>query len=147
VGVDLSAAMLEKARDHKIYDELHCGELTEWLGGQAGGGEPFDLITCCDTLIYFGNLTTVVPAVMARLKPGGVFGFTLEKSSSKPVELGDSGRFRHSRGHVAEVAGLADAKVLRISEKVLRVEYGEEVTGLVTILQKITRGKSHRAKL
>lgn len=132
LGVDLSPAMLEKAGQTGVYDELESAELTDWLAGYSG--EPLDLITCCDTLIYFGDLTKVLSAAMARLRPGGKMGFTLEKSDKAPFRLGDSGRFRHHRSHVQAAAKTAGAHVERISEKVLRREYGEDVIGLVTVL-------------
>jgi len=133
-GVDLSAAMLEKAANRGIYDKLIRSELTTWL--RNGESETFDLITCCDTLIYFGDLSDVIAAAVARLRPGGIMGFTLEKTERPPLVLGDSGRFRHHRSHVGEAAKAAGAKVIRISEKVLRREYGEDVIGLVAVLRK-----------
>jgi len=134
VGVDLSPAMLEKASERNVYDELTCAEITSWLSEQEG--ESFDLITCCDTLIYFGDLTEVISVAVARLKPGGVLGFTLEKTERQPLELADSGRFRHHRSHVGAAARAAGANVIRIDEKVLRREYGDDVVGLVSVLQK-----------
>jgi len=137
IGVDLSPAMLEKAAKPGVYDELTDAELTQWLITYSG--EPFDLITCCDTLIYFGDLTNVLKAAFARLRPGGKMGFTLEKSAEAPFRLGDSGRYRHHRSHIQAAAKAAGAKVERIVEKVLRREYGENVEGLVTILVKPQR--------
>jgi predicted TPR repeat methyltransferase len=137
VGVDLSAAMLAKAQERKIYDELTCAELTGWLANQSD--ERFDLLSCCDTLIYFGDLKEVIAAAISRLRPGGKFGFTLEKSDKVPFRLGDSGRFRHHRSHIQAAAKLAGAEDVRITEKVLRREYGEDVVGLVTVLSKPVR--------
>lgn len=143
VGVDLSAAMLEKAGDRNVYDELECAEITTWLNARSG--ESFDLITCCDTLIYFGDLTEVISAAVARLRPGGVLGFTLEKTEHAPLELADSGRFRHHRSHVGAAAKAAGANVIRIDEKVLRREYGDDVIGLVSVLQKKDSPASRRS--
>lgn len=134
LGVDLSPAMLEKASQIGVYDELASAELTEWLSTYSG--EPFELITCCDTLIYFGDLTNVLSAAMECLRPGGKMGFTLEKSDKAPFRLGDSGRFRHHRSHIQTAAKSAGANVDKISEKVLRREYGEDVIGLVTVITK-----------
>lgn len=132
VGIDLSAAMLEKAGQIGIYDALECAELTQWLTSYSG--QPLDLISCCDTLIYFGDLTDVLSAAVACLRPGGKMGFTLEKSDKAPFRLGDSGRFRHHRSHIQAAAKASGANVDKTSEKVLRREYGEDVIGLVTVL-------------
>lgn len=134
LGIDLSQAMLEKAGQIGVYDALESAELTDWLTRYSG--EPFELITCCDTLIYFGDLTNVLSSAMSCLRPGGKMGFTLEKSDKAPFRLGDSGRFRHHRSHIQAAAKAAGANVDRIAEKVLRREYGEDVLGLVTVLTK-----------
>jgi predicted TPR repeat methyltransferase len=135
VGMDLSPAMIDKAAARSIYDDLTTAELTEWLAGPTK--DCFELMTCCDTLIYFGDLLPLLHGVRMRLKPGGLFAFTLEKGRRYPYELGDSGRFRHHRRHVRESAAAAGFEIVRQSENVLRREYGADVVGLVTVLRKI----------
>lgn len=134
IGMDLSPAMLEKARERAVYDDLDCAEITAWLAREPV--DRFDLIAICDTLIYFGDLRQVLPACVKHLKPGGHIAFTLEKADSAPFLLGDSGRYRHHRNHIREVAAEAGLKLVHKSDKVLRREYGTDVIGLVTVLQK-----------
>nr|MCU0980853.1 methyltransferase domain-containing protein [Pirellulaceae bacterium] len=64
IGVDLSGEMLAQARSRHIYDELHVGELTEWL---SRGRQKFDLIVACDTFIYFGDLRQVIGPAAASI--------------------------------------------------------------------------------
>jgi predicted TPR repeat methyltransferase len=133
-GVDLSPEMLEQSRSRDVYDDLECAEITAWLAED--GDEAFDLIGFCDTLIYFGDLKTVLSGCLKHLKPGGLVAFTLEKGETAPFQLADSGRFQHHKTHVRDAARMAGLEVLFRTEQTLRMEYGVAVTGLVTVLQK-----------
>jgi predicted TPR repeat methyltransferase len=133
VGIDLSPEMVELARARNIYDRLDVAEITDWL---ARCEETFDLIVACDTLIYFGDLLLVVPAAAKLLRPGGIFAFTLERGERFPFHLADSGRYTHHPDHIREAAAKAGLRVERLEESFLRMEYGQEVTGLFAILVK-----------
>ena len=51
-GIDLSPEMVAKAETTGLYHALDVAEITEWL---ERSDTPLDLITACDTLIYFGK--------------------------------------------------------------------------------------------
>jgi predicted TPR repeat methyltransferase len=131
MGVDLSPEMIELARKRSVYDRLEVAEITRWL---CAGQDHFDLIAACDCLIYFGDLRPVVVAAARRLKRGGVLAFTLERGDQYPLRLTDSGRYAHHAQHVREAAAEAGLNVTRLEEAYLRMEYGEEVTGLFVVL-------------
>jgi predicted TPR repeat methyltransferase len=135
LGIDLSPAMLEKARARGLFDRLETAEMTAWLGDTADRFGPFDLIAACDSLIYFGDLRQVVVPAASRLRPGGVMAFTLEHSTTPPFRLTDTGRFAHHEDHVAEVAAEAGLAVVDLGQALLRYEYGEPVMGLVAVLR------------
>lgn len=132
-GVDLSPEMIELARARNIYDRLDVAEITEWLGG---GRTLFDLVVSSDCLIYFGDLAAIVAATAGRLKPGGLFAFSMERGTRFPFHLTDTGRYTHHPDHVREVAARADFEVAHIHEAFLRTEYGEDVMGLYAVLRK-----------
>jgi len=133
VGIDLSSAMIELARERGIYGQLEQTELTAWFGREPA--ELFDVIAICDTLIYFGDLNQVLPAASRHLAPGGILGFTVEKGETAPYRLTDSGRFTHHQDHLLAVAHAAGYSVVSQIEDVLRYEYGEPVPGWVTVLR------------
>jgi predicted TPR repeat methyltransferase len=135
IGVDLSPEMIELARARNIYDQLEVSEITEWLDK---GDTPFDLITCCDCLIYFGDLTPIMAAAARRLKPGGLFAISMELGKNPPYQITDTGRYAHHPDHVREAAARSGLTVERLDESFLRMEYGEEVIGLFAILAKDT---------
>jgi predicted TPR repeat methyltransferase len=132
-GVDLSPEMVELARARNLYDRLEVAEITDWLDRAQ---QQFDLIVSCDCFIYFGDLGQIVVPVSKLLRPGGVFAFTAEKSGRYPFALTDSGRYQHHPDHVCEVAASAGLRIERLEESFLRMEYGDEVTGLFAVLQK-----------
>jgi predicted TPR repeat methyltransferase len=73
VGVDLSAGMLAHAKEKNVYDALMKTDLTEYLRDNS---EAFDLIVSADTLVYFGDLESVLAAAARGLRPNGLFVVT-----------------------------------------------------------------------
>ena len=131
VGVDLSEAMLARARARNVYDELAKRELTAYLQDSPGS---FDVIVSADTLVYFGPLEAVAAAAAHALRPGGVLVFTVEELSDAAngagYSLSPNGRYRHAPGYLEHV--LADAGLQsEIVPAELRLEAGEPVAGLV----------------
>ena len=137
IGVDISPEMIELARARNLYDRLDVAEITAWLDRSS---ERFELVVCCDCLIYFGDLRQVVLPVAERLCPKGVLAFTLERGDRYPHRLSDSGRYTHHPDHVREVAAEAKLNVARLEEGFLRTEYGAPVTGLFVALEKTGGG-------
>jgi predicted TPR repeat methyltransferase len=133
LGVDLSPEMIELARKRGIYDRLEVAEITSWL---SEAREPFDLIVSCDVIIYFGDLHRIVAAAAERLRPGGVFALSMERSEHAPFHLTDTGRYAHHPDHVRDAAAAAGLGVGYLDDAFLRMEYGVPVTGLFAALKK-----------
>jgi len=133
VGVDLSRAMLEKARQREIYDELVQGDLCEFMRSRP---LTFNVIVSGDTLIYFGALDEPFTAALDALRPGGVLAFTLEVAPPGSPEdrvLLDNGRFAHARSYVEERLATAGFDTTQIENAVLRKEVGRNVDGLLVL--------------
>jgi len=131
VGVDLSEAMLSRARERNVYDELAKRELTAYLQDFPGS---FDVIVSADTLVYFGALEAVTAAAANALRPDGVLVFTVEElvgnASDAGYGLSPNGRYQHSSDYVERM--LTDAGLQsEILPAALRREAGEPVAGLV----------------
>jgi len=133
VGIDLSPDMVEQSKVSKLYDSLHVAEITSFLTKDSA---TYDLTVACDTFIYFGDLFQVISPSAHRLHPGGHILFTVEKGEGASFNLTDSGRYSHSEQHIRSVASKAELEVLAIEEGFLRQEYGEPVSGLITLLRK-----------
>ena len=127
-GVDLSPAMLARARARGGYDALVEGELTAYLG--AGGAGAWDLIVAADTLIYFGPLDAVLAAAARALRPGGAMVFTLERLDGDRFALTRSGRYAHSQAY-ARAAAAGAGLTPTVIHGTLRHEGGAPVPGLI----------------
>ena len=131
-GVDLSPAMIEKARALKIYDALVVGDIES---GLASFNRNYDLILAADTVVYLGDLEKLFASVANRLAEDGMFLFTVEKKESEGFELGPKRRWRHSEAYLrtaSEHAGLDIAGLLPASP---RTEAGIPVEGMAVALR------------
>jgi predicted TPR repeat methyltransferase len=136
VGVDLAEAMLAKARERDIYDELSAGELTAFIAARP---RSYDVIVSADTLVYFGDLGAVARAAADALRDGGVLAFSLERSAQGNdlgYRLEDHGRFSHHPDYVRRVLTDARLTVSRIDAETPRNEAGVPVAGLVVVARK-----------
>jgi predicted TPR repeat methyltransferase len=134
-GVDLSEAMLERARALGLYDSLAHGELTAFVEGLPP--RSCDVAASGDTLCYFGDLAPVFTAAAAALRPGGRLIATLEAtSSSAPRELGPSGRYRHGEAFARAEAERAGLTVETVRAEKLRDEGGGPVAGWLLALRR-----------
>ncbi|TCO78095.1 putative TPR repeat methyltransferase [Plasticicumulans lactativorans] len=130
VGVDLSGGMLEKARARGVYDELEQAELTAFLGAAQAGA--YDVIASADTLCYFGELGAVTRAARGALRPGGWFGFTVERTDEALAggyRINPHGRYSHAADYVRAVLCDAGFEAAELTPTVLRVERGRPVAG------------------
>jgi predicted TPR repeat methyltransferase len=131
VGVDLSGKMLLQARDKQVYDELIQMELTAALRARAAAS--LDVIVSADTLVYFGELSDVMAAAAAALRPGGSIIFTLERAvgeAAPDFHLETHGRYTHAQGYVERVLRRHGLEP-EIGYADLRMESGLPVAGLV----------------
>ncbi|MGY1411057.1 tetratricopeptide repeat protein [Luteimonas sp. A611] len=134
-GVDLSPAMLVRARQRGGYDALVEAELTAHMDARS---KAFDVVASADTLVYFGDLHRVVAAAAHALRPGGWLVFSVEAiegadASGDGVELGPSGRYRHAREHVESALGRAGFGQVQVQARELRKEVGRPVHGWVVM--------------
>jgi predicted TPR repeat methyltransferase len=136
VGVDLSAKMLDQARERGVYDDLVKGELTTFL---RSSHESYDAIVSADTLVYFGALEDVVTAAAGALRPDGYLVFTVEEfvgaDDGSEYCLRPHGRYNHSRAYIERLLANAGLKPV-IAKAELRLEAGAPVDGLVVRAEK-----------
>ncbi len=130
-GIDLSPAMIEKARARGLYRHLAVADIETAL---AAGGADYDLVLAADTLVYLGDLAATFAGVARRLKPGGFFLFTVETSSGPDFELGSKRRWRHGESYLRKIA--ATFEVAGIVACAPRTEANVPVDGLAVALNK-----------
>ncbi len=127
-GIDLSPAMIERARAREIYDSLAVGDVETAISGH------YDLILAADTLVYLGDLTRLFSEIAAHLSPQGYFLFTAEAKEDPRFELGPKRRWRHSEAYIREQAEAAGLSVAGLVSASPRTEAGRPVAGLAVAL-------------
>jgi predicted TPR repeat methyltransferase len=130
-GVDLSQAMLEKARARNCYDHVVQGELTVWM---QDADRRFDAIVSADTLCYFGALLAVLAAARRAATPGALLVFTveaLETDAASGFRLQPHGRYAHARPAVERWLTQSGWRGTEVKPAVLRQEAGLPVAGWV----------------
>ena len=134
-GVDLSGGMLAKAGETGLYDELVEAELTSYLRGQPA---VFDVITCVDTLCYFGALHAVLQAAHTSLRPGGWLLFSVEEGTDHPEGhmLRYTGRYTHRKDYVRSALEAAGFGNVDVEHGILRTESRQPVAGLICAAQR-----------
>jgi predicted TPR repeat methyltransferase len=131
VGIDLSPAMVEKARLRNVYDGLEVGDIETALAGS------YDLVLAADTLVYLGDLAPLFRVVAGRLSPDGYFLFTTEAKTGDGFELGPKRRWRHSEAYIRAQAAAAGLDVAGLVAASPRTETNRPVPGFAVALAKV----------
>ncbi len=143
VGVDLSARMLEKARERNLYFRLEHQDLLSMMKREAASS--YDIITAADVFIYLGELSDIVREAARLLRTGGLLVFSVEAIEETPPEntaaesprdyrLLASGRYAHSADYVRRLARDNRFGNVEISAADIRLERGAPVRGWLAML-------------
>ena len=140
IGVDMSEPMLTQARQKKIYDKLHRGDLLEYFGRHP---RSCDIIASAATLIHFSDLAPVFDAAAKCLRPGGRLACTLfpNDDDSEAVAVGtlnglaQSGCFRHGPAYVERTAAAYGLRVEAIRRAPHEYIGNSPIDGLVVVLR------------
>ena len=133
-GVDLSPAMIDKAREHGVYDRLEVGDLVETLRRFPRG---YDLLVAADVFVYLGDLAPAFEAAAASLRPDGLLVFTVEAATE-----GDryqlqhaSRRYAHSEAYLRRLAGMYGFEERSLTSIEARADAGRPVKGYMVVLR------------
>ena len=142
-GIDLSPAMLDRARTKNLYDHLHQGDLVAYMQSQEGA---YDVILSAATLIHFGDLRPVFTAAAHCVRPNGRFIFTLvpgpdDQTEGARISLdhghAQGGCYLHAPDLVRQWAEQTGWTVGSLAEAVHEFTRGQPVTALVVHLIRI----------
>jgi predicted TPR repeat methyltransferase len=150
VGCDLSRRMLLVAKKKVgVYDELVACDCVAYLHRNVKPATA-DLIVAADVLVYMRDLADLFDAVVAALRPGGLFAFSTEMASSEEVG-GEGGagwverpteRIAHSEEYLRRLAASRDLQVSHLSETIVRRDSGRGLPGHLVVMAK-DRAKDH----
>jgi predicted TPR repeat methyltransferase len=131
-GVDLSPEMLAEAQRSGVYDRLIGDDVVHFMATDDG---QYDVILAADLFIYIGDLGELFAVAAARLRPGGLFAFSIETQQQRYV-LRRTRRYAHSLEYIRE---LADSHVFEWREaRSASLRLGEEgpVEGHLVVLKR-----------
>ena len=140
-GVDLSAAMLDKARALGRYDRLVHGDVVDHLHATE---RRYALVIAADVFVYLGALEPVFAGVRRVLEPGGVFAFSVEAADEACPEPGyvlrATLRYAHAEPYVRALAQAHGLEVCATQRHALRQDHGATITGLCVWLRRAAAG-------
>ncbi len=136
-GVDLSPAMIARARERGVYDALVADDAVALL--QRAPPATFDLIVAADSLVYIGDLAPLFAAAATALTGDGLIAFSVETSEDDGFSLGASMRFAHSRAYVEATASAAGLRSLFVRAASIRREAGADAPGLICAFERTER--------
>lgn len=135
VGVDLSPAMLAKARDKGLYDRLVEDDVLDFLIAEAEAKARYDLVLAADLFMYLDDLVPVIRAAAEVMSPSGLLAFNAETHDGDGMILRDTLRFAH--GAVTVRAALQATGLMPVSLDFAssRNEKGLPAPGLIVVAQ------------
>ena len=140
-GVDVSPAMLEKAKAKGVYNSLVEADLGSFMAQHENG---YDAVLAAATLIHFGDLGPLFGRVRRSLRDQGLFVFTLfpheDPSTDYAVassdKLAQGGCFRHGLSYVKRLAAEAGLAVLELAAVIHEHDQdGKPVAGTLGVLR------------
>lgn len=134
-GVDLSAAMLARARQLGVYDRLVQDDIVRFL--QATATRP-DLVVAADVFIYVGDLQPVFVALRRVIAAGGMFCFSVEAADDAvDFELRPSSRYAQSARYLRELASTHGFVVDALWRAPLREDRQQPVEGFFVSMRAV----------
>lgn len=134
-GVDLSAAMVDKARARGVYDRVVQADLVDFLAAET---EHFDLVLAADVFIYVGRLEQVFTQLAERMRADGLLAFTLEEAGPGfDVELRPSLRYAHSTAYIESLAAQHGFEWVASHSAPIRFDQQQAIPGRYVYLRKI----------
>jgi predicted TPR repeat methyltransferase len=133
VGMELSSAMLARAKAKAIYDRLIEGEIAALLATEAAAKARYDLVIAADVLMYFDDLAPALKAAAAVLAPSGFIALSVETHPGDGVILRDTLRYAHGAAHVRAALRAARLNIVSLDSAATRAEKSVPVPGLIVV--------------
>ena len=136
IGVELSAAMIEQAAKHGVYDRFHNVDLLDAL--RETPASLYDVITALDVFLYVGDISGAVPDAFRVLRDGGHFMFSCETANEDEayLVLRPTQRYAHKASHVEALCRSVGFQDVTLEPMPLRYENNEPVQGFLVTARK-----------
>lgn len=129
-GVDLSSNMLGLAADKKLYQELYCASIEDYLDTTEN---TYDLVLAADVFAYFGSLDAAFTKVKNVSHGQTYFAFSAELNKEEGYQVRKSGRFAHSSQYIEETLQSTGWEIVFKDIAGIRKERGVWIEGILII--------------
>jgi predicted TPR repeat methyltransferase len=133
VGVDISPAMVAKARAKGVYNRLAVLDLQHFLHVDGQSKAQYHLVLAADVFVYVNDLVPIAAAAARVLAADGLFVFTVETHNGEGVVLQQTLRYAHGAAHVRAAIADAGLDLVGLNHAVTRKEKGVPVPSLVVV--------------
>ena len=135
IGVDISAKMIEKAKEKNIYYKHVKSDITTCFNKIK---LRCDAVVASDVFTYFGTLDLLFNKVASFLPKGGIFAFSVSQNTvnKKDFFLLPCSRFVHSEKYVQKLLDKTGFGVVENHVCVIRKEGGKDVVGNIFLCMK-----------
>lgn len=128
IGVDISQAMLKKAKEKHIYKQLIQKDIQDFLQNQ---NDKADLYVAADVFNYTGDLKEII-----RLISPHPLCFSIENGPDETdFHLTANGRYQHSEQYINKLLNNNGYNLIRKKLLVIRKEDNQEVQGTLYFAQ------------
>ncbi len=136
IGIDLSSAMLEKAKAKHSYQELIQGDIPTVLTEHHFNA---DALIAADVWIYFGDLELLFKQARLQVKNQGWLAFSCEEGEhdDDAFHLAPTGRYQHSKTYIDSLLAKTGWQLVRDVQVSLREQQGKPVAGRLYLCRKI----------
>lgn len=133
-GVDLSARMLDKARELDVYDRLEHADVVDFMRRTE---DRHELLMAADVFIYIGDLQPLFEAAR-RVMDRGVFCFSVEAlaDGDRDYRLQPSLRYAHSKACLLRLAAQHGFEPIALRSAPVREDQRDAVAGLYVYLKR-----------
>ena len=132
IGVDLSAKMLDIARQKNIYQQLYQTDIVTFL--QTNKIFDYDYILAFDVFCYIGNLSPIFESIKK-----GKIAFSIELAEENRKEdfyAAESGRYKHKKSYIQQLLEKFGFVDIKLNSLILRQENGADVNGLLVMAER-----------
>lgn len=131
-GIDLSPAMIAKARTRDIYDTLEVADIYSLDKAK----NLYDGIIAAGVFEHIGDPERIFNVVRKFLKPSGCFVFTAEENTTSELAVNSAGYYTHGRDYLSAKARSNGFTVCEMRAVQTRREGATAISGLCSVLRK-----------
>ena len=130
-GIDLSSAMIVKAKQKGIYDKLVTTNILDYLSEK---NLNFDYFIAADVFVYLGDLYDIFKLIKTRNKKSGKLIFSTEHIDGEGYSLEKTGRYSHSKNYILSLCKEMNMSICQFITKPLRKSNNSFINGGIYIL-------------